>query len=100
MNQVYTKLPDDRPITSLCVVEDVERCPEEYTVVSKTFDQDSDADLWKESGFFGKKCSRYLCLSKTKGIQDFAVQSLCIIHEKETPPENFKTIPKTIDSGL
>ncbi|KAK6640808.1 hypothetical protein RUM44_012505 [Polyplax serrata] len=98
MNQVYKTLPDDRPITSICVVEDADRCPQGYTVVSKTYDQDSDADLWRESGFFGRKCTRYLCLSKTAGIQDYAIESICIINEKEMAPQNYKTIPRTIDS--
>ena len=99
MNQVYKALPDDRPITSLCVVEDPEKCPSGYTVVSRTYDQDSDADLWRESGFFGRKFSRYLCLSKTVGTQDYVIQSLCIINEKDMAPQNFKSIPKTSDTS-
>lgn len=99
MNQVYKTLPDDRPITSICVVEDIDKCPKGYVAVSRTYDQDSDADLWRESGFFGKKCTRYICLSKTEGTPDYVVQSVSIINEKEVPPQGYNTLTKTFDTG-
>lgn len=99
MNQVYKTLPDDRPIKAICVVEDVEKCPRGFYAVSRTYDQDSDADLWRESGFFTRKCTRYICLSKTEGTPDTIVQSLAIINEKETPPPGYTALTKTFDSG-
>lgn len=71
--------------------------------MSKTHDQDSDADLhmqsWKESVFIGRKITRYLCLSKTEGISDYIVVNIDIINEKECPPDGYCLISKTIDSG-
>lgn len=96
---LHTKLFDDRPITSLCVVENPNKCPKGFNVISKTYDQDSDADLWKDSSFFGRKCTRYLCLSKTEGDINNVIKSLNVIPEKEFPPVGSNTIHKTVDSG-
>ena len=67
--------------------------------ISRTHDQDSDADLWRESGFFAKKVTRYICLSKTEGIPDFIIESVAVINEKEIPPEGYVLITRTADSG-
>lgn len=99
MNQVYKTLPDDRPITSICIVEDLDKCPQGYIPVSRTHDQDADADLWRESGFFGKKCSRYLCLSKTEGVVDYVVQSIVVMNEKDPAPKGYTAVSLTVDSG-
>ncbi|XP_069697758.1 multivesicular body subunit 12B [Periplaneta americana] len=98
MHQVYKTLPDDRPITSINVIEDVDKCPSGFVVVSRTHDQDSDADLWREGSFFGKKLTRYICLSKTEGISDYIVESIAIINEKEVPPDGFALITRTADT--
>lgn len=98
MQQVLKSFPDDKPITSICVVEDQSKCPPGFYVVSKTHDQDYDADLWKEISFFGKKVTRYLCLSKTEGIADYIVENVGVIGEKEMPPDGYCLIPKTVDS--
>lgn len=34
VHQLSSILPDDRPITALCVVEDIDKCPPNFTVVS------------------------------------------------------------------
>lgn len=53
------------------------RCPKNFIVVHRTYDQDSDADLWRENNIlFGKRTSRYLCLSKSEGLADYIVESL------------------------
>ncbi|XP_046437154.1 multivesicular body subunit 12B-like [Daphnia pulex] len=87
-------LPDDRPVTALCVVEDPSKCPLGYTVVAKSHDQDLDADLWKD-GFFGKRITRYLCLSKTEGPSGFVIDSLCVINDKDAPPNGYVLLSKT-----
>jgi len=69
--------------------------------VSRTHDQDSDADLWKD-GFFGRKVSRYLCLSKKQGLpglSDYIVESIAVVNDKEVPPDGYTLLPRTIDSG-
>lgn len=70
-----------------------------FLQISRTHDQDSDADLWREGSFFGKKITRYICLSKTEGISDFIVESVAVINEKEVPPEGFALITRTADGG-
>ncbi|KAF7997603.1 hypothetical protein HCN44_006174 [Aphidius gifuensis] len=91
-------LPDDRPITAISVVEDIDKCPPNYTVVSKTYDQDIDADLWRESGLFIRKKGRYICHSKTEGVPNYVVQEITVLNEREYPPDGFSMIPQTIDT--
>jgi ESCRT-I complex subunit MVB12 len=69
--------------------------------VSRTHDQDSDADLWKD-GFFGRKVTRYLCLSKKQGLpglSDYIVEAIAVVNDKEVPPDGYTLLPRTIDSG-
>ncbi|XP_034934545.1 multivesicular body subunit 12B [Chelonus insularis] len=91
-------LPDDRPITAISVVEDIDKCPPNFTVISKTYDQDIDADLWRESGLFIKKKGRYICHSKTEGVPNYVVQEITVINERESPPDGYSMIPQTIDT--
>lgn len=92
-------LPDDKPITALAVLEDAQKCPNGYTVITKTLDQDSDADMWRESAFFSRK-TRYLCISKSEGVDGYIVENISVINEKELPPDGFCLIARTIDSEL
>lgn len=98
VHQLSSVLPDDRPITDISVVEDIEKCPPNFTVVSRTYDQDTDADLWREIGVFIKKKSRYICFSKTEGIPQCVVEDVLIVNERETPPEGYSMITYTADS--
>lgn len=97
MRDLLNVLPDDRPVTSICIVEDAYKPPAGYYAVLRTYDQDTDADLWKE-GFFGRKITRYLCLSKTEGLQNYVVQSLTVVNDKETPPDGYTALTHTSDS--
>lgn len=54
---------------------------------------------WKESVFIGRKITRYLCLSKTEGISDNILVNIDIINEKESPPNGYCIISRTVDSG-
>ncbi|XKL60965.1 hypothetical protein PGB90_008022 [Kerria lacca] len=89
---------DEKPITAIIVIEDITKCPKGFTVISKTYDTDFDADLWKENYFFTKKITRYLCISKDESIINYVIENLVIIHEKDLPPEGYGAIPKTSDS--
>ncbi|XP_017771221.1 PREDICTED: multivesicular body subunit 12A [Nicrophorus vespilloides] len=92
-------LPDDRPITSLQIIENLERCPPGFYAISKTHDQDQDADLWREgSSFLKKKSIRYLCISKTEGLPDFVLKELSILNEKSVPSEGYSLLNRTADS--
>lgn len=84
-HKILNSLPDDRPITaiqvsiytkyrqkiifklsSIQIVENIDKCPAGFYPICKTYDQDSDADL-RESSIFKSSGARYLCLSKTEG---------------------------------
>lgn len=67
--------------------------------VSRTYDQDTDADLWRESGLFIKKKGRYICFSKTEGQSDCVVEDIMVINERDTPPEGYSMISYTVDSS-
>lgn len=98
LNTIISVLPDNRPITSLQLVEDYEKCPKDFQPINKTYDQDQDADLWHENIFFGKRCCRYLCQSKTEGLPDYILETLRVIGEKEAIPEGFSQLTRTADS--
>ncbi|XP_003486169.1 multivesicular body subunit 12A [Bombus impatiens] len=98
VHQLSSVLPDDRPITAINIVEDIDKCPPNFTVVSRTYDQDTDADLWRESGLFIKKKGRYICFSKTEGLPQCVVEDIVVINERDTPPEGYSIISCTVDS--
>ncbi|XP_053675560.1 multivesicular body subunit 12B [Anopheles nili] len=98
LNTVIGALPDNRPITSLQLVEEFERCPANFLPINKTYDQDQDADLWREKLLIGKRTTRYLCLSKTEGLPDYIVETLKIINEKENVPDGFSQLTRTADT--
>ncbi|KAF6212263.1 hypothetical protein GE061_012784 [Apolygus lucorum] len=98
MQQIIKTLPDDKPITAIGILEDLSKRPEGFFIVSKTHDLDSDADLWRGNSFFGGRVTRYLCLSKTQGIADYIVDSIGIIGEKDTPPDGYCLVSKTLDT--
>lgn len=54
------------------------RCPKNFISIHKTYDLDSDADLWRETNMFGKKTGRgrYLCISKTEGLPEYVIETL------------------------
>jgi len=91
MRELQNALPDDRALTDVCIVDDNSKCPAGYQIVSKTYDQDTDADLWRD-GFLGKKITRYLCLSKTEGKANFVIENIKVVNDKETPPEGFTLV--------
>uniref|UniRef100_A0A182J3Y6 Multivesicular body subunit 12A n=1 Tax=Anopheles atroparvus TaxID=41427 RepID=A0A182J3Y6_ANOAO len=98
LNTVIGALPDNRPITSLQLVEECDKCPTNFQPISKTYDQDQDADLWREKMLIGKRTTRYLCLSKTDGLPDYIVETLRIINEKEVLPVGFSQLTRTADT--
>uniref|UniRef100_A0A182M5C0 Multivesicular body subunit 12A n=1 Tax=Anopheles culicifacies TaxID=139723 RepID=A0A182M5C0_9DIPT len=98
LNTVIGALPDNRPITSLQLVEEHEKCPKNFQSINKTYDQDQDADLWREKMLIGKRTTRYLCQSKSEGLPGYIVETLKIINEKETIPEGFSQLTRTADT--
>jgi len=51
-------------------------------------------------GIFGKRLTRYLCLSKTEGPSGFVIDSICIISERDTIPNGYVLLSKTYGSGI
>ncbi|XP_016986984.1 multivesicular body subunit 12A [Drosophila rhopaloa] len=97
-NSIMSFLPDNRPITSLHIVEDFERCPKNFSAIHRTYDQDSDADLWRDYSLFGRQNTRYLCLSKSEGLPEYVVETLQVIADKTAPPKEFSQVSRTADS--
>ncbi|KAH8304729.1 hypothetical protein KR044_012847 [Drosophila immigrans] len=98
-NSIMSFLPDNRPITSLHIVADFERCPKNFSAIHRTYDQDADADLWRDYNIlFGRQTTRYLCLSKSEGLPDYVVETLKVIAEKVPPPKEFSLLSRTADS--
>jgi ESCRT-I complex subunit MVB12 len=102
MLQRNSEMGEEIPIVSICVIADKQKCPPAFIPVLKTFDDMSDADLWKDGGFFGfNRSLRYLAISRA--ISDNTtlevVTDLLIISEKEAIPANFISIDFTVDSN-
>lgn len=55
-----------KPIYGVCIVTDPKNAPKNYTPIIKTFDDGTDADLWKEGGItsFFSRPVRYLCINR------------------------------------
>jgi ESCRT-I complex subunit MVB12 len=66
--------------------------------ILRTHDQDADADLWKD-GFFGRRVTRYVCVSKTQGRPEHVVQSIQILYDKDLAPEGHSPIVQTADTA-
>uniref|UniRef100_A0AC35GCB4 MABP domain-containing protein n=1 Tax=Panagrolaimus sp. PS1159 TaxID=55785 RepID=A0AC35GCB4_9BILA len=114
---------EELPIVSICVISDKQKCPPAFIPILKAFDDMSDADLWKDGGFFGfNRSLRYLAISRAisdntlKAFDDMSdadllkdaisdnntlevVTDLLIISEKEAIPANFISIDFTVDSN-
>ncbi|XP_044757450.1 multivesicular body subunit 12B [Coccinella septempunctata] len=93
----YATLPDDRPVTAITIVENISNCPPGFYPVSRTYDQDQDADL-KESSIFKSSQSRYLCLSKTEGLPNFVISDLVVTNEKGVLPIGYSLLNRTTDT--
>ncbi|CAH0552706.1 unnamed protein product [Brassicogethes aeneus] len=96
-NKILKELPDDRPVTSIVIIENLEKCPRGFYPISRTYDQDQDADL-RESSIFKSSSARYLCLSKSEGIPNFVIQEILVVAEKASPPKGFSLLNRTADT--
>lgn len=54
--------------------------------------------MWKD-GFFGRKITRYICVSKSQGRPEYVISAIQIIPDKEMPPEGFSLIQHTVDTN-
>ncbi|XP_037080265.1 multivesicular body subunit 12B-like [Pollicipes pollicipes] len=99
VSDLASALPDERPVTAVCVVESISGCPPGFTAVARTYDLDTDADLWKDG--FWRRETRYLCLSKLEnaGVAGHVVEDVAVIGERDMPPESHTFLPHTTDTG-
>lgn len=65
--------------------------------VSKTHDQDIDADLYKD-GFF-RRVTRYLCHSKVDGYMGYVVEQLAIVTDRDSRPTGYTIVEQTFDTS-
>ncbi|RNA00748.1 multivesicular body subunit 12B-like [Brachionus plicatilis] len=72
------------PITALCVVADKGKCPANYTPVFKSYDTNTETDLWKDS-IFGKKINRFICFTKDYPINDTfnVIEDIKLLNDRE-----------------
>ncbi|XP_064214019.1 multivesicular body subunit 12A isoform X1 [Tribolium castaneum] len=96
-NKILKLLPNDKPITAIQVIENLDKCPKGFHPISRTYDQDQDADL-RESSIFKSSAARYLCVSKSEGLPNFVIQELFVLTEKFNPPRGFSLLNRTADS--
>lgn len=92
-------LPCDRPIKSLLLIESISECPNNFLPIHKTL-EDQDGDILKENILFGKRNTRYLCISKTEGIPNHVLEKVKIISVNEhLASDGFISIKNTSDSN-
>ncbi|RZC32618.1 DUF2464 domain containing protein, partial [Asbolus verrucosus] len=98
-HKILKILPNDKPITAIQIVENLEKCPKGFHPISRTYDQDQDADL-RESSIFKSSSARYLCISKTEvaGLPDFVIQEIFVLTDKFNLPKGFSLLNRTADS--
>ncbi|XP_077287284.1 multivesicular body subunit 12-like Mvb12 [Arctopsyche grandis] len=99
MGTLSQTLPDERPITAISVVENSSKCPEGFFPILKTYDEDCDADLWRQPVIFGKKSCRYLCLSKSENVSLYKMTALRVMPVGDTLPQGFSAVSITSDTN-
>ncbi|XP_014665494.1 PREDICTED: multivesicular body subunit 12B-like isoform X3 [Priapulus caudatus] len=91
----------ENPITGLCVVTDRQNCPTGYTVIDKTFDNNIDADLWKD-GFFSRRMLRYLCITRhfplENGTLNNVLADIAVLGERSPVPQGYSLVDLTVDT--
>ncbi|VDN31514.1 unnamed protein product, partial [Gongylonema pulchrum] len=90
------------PITSVIIVADKNRCPHGFSAITKTYDEQGDADLWRESSFtFFSRPVRYLAITRDtpqNTIGAHVVTDLCVVKDSDPIPMGFIAIDYTADS--
>lgn len=88
------------PITALCVVTDRLKCPMNYTPIFKSYDANTETDLWKD-GLFGKKINRFISYTKDYPIDEtyMVVEDIKLINPGENVIGGFVPLDKCYDSN-
>uniref|UniRef100_A0A915J7F5 Multivesicular body subunit 12A n=1 Tax=Romanomermis culicivorax TaxID=13658 RepID=A0A915J7F5_ROMCU len=92
----------ENPITEICIISDKNRCPPNFTVVSRAYDDSSfDGDLWKDSLFSFSRIYRYVCFSKLVPVNCYTcnvIAEIALVNDKDHVPTGFTPIDYTIDT--
>lgn len=99
MENLINLLPSDKAIKSIELIENINDFSPNFLPISKTYDQDLDADIFKENILFGKKNTRYLSISKVDGFESLVVEQIKIISANDNlARDGFLSIKKTSDT--
>ncbi|KAG5673850.1 hypothetical protein PVAND_003861 [Polypedilum vanderplanki] len=99
MENLINLLPSNKAIKSIELIENINDFSPNFLPITKTYDQDLDADILKENILFGKRNTRYLCISKTDGFESHVVEQIKIINANDNlAREGFLSIKKTSDT--
>ncbi|VDN60464.1 unnamed protein product [Dracunculus medinensis] len=100
-----TEMGDNKetnPITSVIIVADRNKCPQGFLPITKTFDEQIDGDVWRESSFsFFSRPVRYIAVSRETPLNTIGahvVTDLCVVKDSDPIPMGFIAIDFTADS--
>ncbi|TKR73930.1 hypothetical protein L596_021174 [Steinernema carpocapsae] len=95
---------EQTPIVALCLVADRHKAPFGFSAITRTFDDHSDADIWKE-GMWAiiNRPVRYIAVSRQvpKGSTPNNIEvlvDLTIVNDKDPVPPGFTALDFTADS--
>ncbi|CAB3405863.1 unnamed protein product [Caenorhabditis bovis] len=91
------------PITSVCIVADKNKAPKGFVPIVKCRDDQSEADLWRDSFFTMSRQVRYICVSteipeSTIKAPIHVVTNMIIVRENDPIPHGYVAIDYTADS--
>lgn len=97
---MFNNKNQDLPITALCVVTDRTKCPPNYMPIFRSYDANTDTDLWKD-GLFGRKINRFICYTKDYPINETynVIEDIRLVNERENVISGFIPIEKCYDSS-
>jgi len=90
------------PITDVCIVADKARCPLNYEVISRAYDDPhTEADVWKDGFFAFSRVLRYICISRAVPKNAFVcnvVADIAITNAGDIVPSGFAAIEFCADT--
>ncbi|MFH4978375.1 hypothetical protein AB6A40_005084 [Gnathostoma spinigerum] len=90
------------PITAIVIVADRNGAPAGFSAITKAYDDQSDADLWKESAFsIFSRPVRYIAISRVvpeNTVNFNVVVDICIVRDSDPIPNGFMAIDYTVDT--
>lgn len=97
---MFQNMNQDLPITALCILTDRLKCPPSYTPIFKSYDANTETDLWKD-GLFGKKINRFICYTKDYPINETynVIEDVKLLNPGENMIGGFIPVDKCYDSN-